>query len=99
MSTYKTETDDLISTRKAGLVAEGFSQLQDVGYFQTFPPTPSPASVEILAAVAIEHGLKAFHLDVTHGFVSATLDTEIYMNLPGGCGHMSENIVRLHRSM
>ena len=60
MFTYKTDKDGLIVKTKARLVAKGFSQVQDVDYFQTFAPTPSSASVKILAAVANEHGLKIF---------------------------------------
>ena len=61
---YKTDKDVLIVKTKDRLVAKGFGQVQDVDYFQTFAPSPSSASVEILAAVASEHGLKLFHLDV-----------------------------------
>ena len=97
--TYKTDKDGQIVKTKARLVAKGFSQVQDVDYFQTFAPTPSSASVKILAAVANEHGLKIFHLDVAQAFVRAKLDAEIYMKLPGGCGDMSGKIVRLNRSL
>ncbi|CAN0591694.1 unnamed protein product, partial [Laminaria digitata] len=71
--------------RRKGEMAKGFSQVQDVDYFLTFAPTPLSASVKILAAVANEHGLKIFHLDVAQAFVRAKLDHEIYMKLPGGC--------------
>ena len=84
MFLYKTNKDGRIVKMKARLMAEGFSQVQDVDYFQTFAPTPSSASVNILAAVAKEHGLTMFHLDVAHAFVRAKLDVEIYMNLPDG---------------
>ena len=62
---YKTNKDGLILKIKAILVAKGFSQVQDVDYFRAFAPTPSSASVKILAAVANEHGLKIFHVRVT----------------------------------
>ena len=55
--------------------------------------------MKILAAVANEHGLKIFHLDVAQAFVRAKLDHEIYMKLPGGCGDMSGTTVRLNRSL
>ena len=37
--------------------------------------------------------------DVAQAFVRAKLDHEIYMKLPGGCGDMSGNTVRLNRSL
>ena len=81
---------------KARLVAKGFSQVQDVDYFQTFAPAPSSASIKMLAAVANEHGLKIFHLDVAQAFVRAKLDAGTYMELPDGCSDMSGKIVRLN---
>ena len=59
--TYKTGKDGLILKTKAKLVAKGFSQAQHVDFFQAFAPTPSSASVQIMAAVSNEYGLKIFH--------------------------------------
>ena len=76
-------------------MAKGFGQVQDVDYFQTSVPTPSSASVKILAAVANKYSLKIFfHVDVAQAFVSAKLDHETLMKLPDGCG----DIVRKDRS-
>ena len=80
-------------------MAKGFSQVQDVDYFRAFAPTPSSASVKILAAVANEHGWKIFHLNVAQAFVRANLDAEICMKLPDGCGDMSGKNARLNRSL
>ena len=46
---YKTDKDGIITKTKARLVVKGFSQAQDLEYFQTFAPTPSSASIKILA--------------------------------------------------
>ena len=67
---YKTDKDGIIAKTKARLVAKGFSQVQDVDHFQTSAPTPSSASIEILATVANKQGLKIFHLDVAQAFCS-----------------------------
>ena len=69
MFTYKTEKYGLIVKTKASLVAQGFSQVQDENYLQIFAPTPSSASVNILAAAVNEHGLKISHLDVAQAIV------------------------------
>ena len=95
----KTDKDGIIAKTKARLVSKGFSQVQDVDYFQMFAPTPSSALIKILAAVANEEGLKIFRLDVAQAFVRAKLDAEIYMKLPDGCNDMSGKIVRLNRSL
>ena len=93
---YKTDKDGIIAKTKERLVAKGFSQVQNVDLIQTFAPTPSSASIKILAAVANEQGLKIFHLDVAQAFVRAKLDAEINTKLPDGCGDMSGKIPRLN---
>ena len=89
----------MVAKTEARFVAEGFVQVQDVDYFQTFAPSPSSASTKILAAVANDHGLKMFHFDVAQTFVRAKLNAYIEMNLPDGCGDIYGNIVRLNRSL
>ena len=96
---YKTNKDGLIEKTKARLVAKGFGQVQDVDDFQTFASTPSSESVKILAAVANEHGLNIFRLDIAQAFVRGKLEAEIHMKLPDGCGDMPGKIVRLNRSL
>ena len=97
--TYKTDEDGIIANTRARLVAKGFSQVRDVDYFKTFAPTPTSASIKILAAVANDQGLKIFFLDVAKAFARAKLDAEVYMKLPDGCGDMSGTIVLLNRSL
>ena len=98
MFTYNTDKDGLVVM--ARIVAKGFSQVQDVGYFLTLAPNRSSASVICFAAAAANrYGLNISHLDVAHAFFRAKLDAEIYMKLPGGCGDLSGKIVRLKRSL
>ena len=55
-------------------MAEGFSPVQGVYYFQRFAPTPSSSSVQFLAALANEYGVKIFRVDVAQACVCAKLD-------------------------
>ena len=96
---YKTDKDGIIAKANTSLVTKGFSQVQDIDYIQMFAPTPSSASIKILAAAAREQGLQNLNLDVAQAFVRAKLDTEIYMKLPDGCGDMSGNPIRLNISL
>ena len=75
---YKTDNDGIITKTNAILVAKGFSQVQDLEYFQTFAPTPSSASIKILAAVANEQGLTVFPIEVEQAFIRAKLDRDIH---------------------
>ena len=80
---------------KSQLVAQGFTQVQDVDYHETTSPTPASAPVKMLAVVANELDLPVFHLDVSQAFVQASLEEEINMRLPPGCGELSNRVVKL----
>ena len=99
VSSHKTDKDGIITKTKVRLVAKGCSQVQDVAYVQSFAPTPSSASIKILAAITNEQGLTIFLLDVAEAFVRAKLDAEIHLKLPHGCGEMSGRIVGLNSSL
>ena len=47
----------------------GFTQAHDVDYHETTSPTPASAPVKMIAAIANEKGLPAFHLDLSQAFV------------------------------
>ena len=69
-------------------------------YFQTCPPTASPAAIRLMAFLAYTLGPQLRHFDVEQAFVQSDLDTKIHMRLPPGCGSMSGQVVSLtNRSM
>ena len=46
---------------KSRLVSLGYSQTEDVNYFETFLPTPSPSSIKLLTKIAVEYDLPMCH--------------------------------------
>ena len=95
MHTYKGDGHGNCLKTKSRVVAKGFTQVQDVDYHETTPPTPASAPVKMIAAIANEKGLSVFHLDVSQAFVQAPLEEEIYLRLPPGCGELSGKVVKL----
>ena len=93
--TYKGDGHGNCLKTESRVVAKGFTQVQDVDYHETTPPTPASAPVKMIAAIANEKGLPVFHLDVSQAFVQAPLEEEIYMRLPPGCGKLSGKVVKL----
>ena len=71
MLTSQTDKDGLVVKTNTRLVAKGFSQAQDVGYFRTLALIPLSTSVKVLAAVANGHGLKIFSFGVTQSSLFA----------------------------
>ena len=84
---------------KARLVARGFSQREGVDYLETFSPCPCVPSIRLLTAIACELGLDLCHFDAEQAFVQSTLDEEVYLPLPQGCGALSGKVVKLARSL
>ena len=96
--TYKTDKEGKITKLKARLVARGLTQIRDVDYTHSSSPCPSSASVKLILAVANEKGLPLRHFDVAQAYIRASLDEEVYMKLPGGCGEKSRKTTKLERA-
>ena len=84
---------------KARLVARGFNQREGIDFFETFAPTPAASCIRLLGALACELNLDLCHFDAEQAFVQSSLDEDVFMRLPQGCGEMSGKVVRLDRSL
>ena len=97
--TYKTDKEGKITKLKARLVARDFTKIRDVDYTHSSSPCPSSASVKLILAAANEKGLPLRHFDVAQAYIRASLDEEVYMKLPGGCGEKSRKTTKLERAI
>ena len=77
--------DDSIEKYKARLIAKGFSQKQNVDYFDMFALVTRIYSICILLAMASIHKLFIHQMDVKTLFLNGDLEEEIYMLQPEGC--------------
>ena len=75
--TYKGDELGFCVRTKSRLLAKSFTQVQDVDYHETTPPTSTSTPVKMLAVVANEIGLPVFHLNVSQAFVQAPLEEEL----------------------
>ena len=96
---YKTDQKGKITKLKARLVARGFTQIRDVDYTHSSSPCPLSPSVKLILAVANEKCLPLRHFDVAQAYIRASLDEEVYMKLPGGCGEQSKRTAKLERAI
>jgi len=83
--TYSIKQDKLgaIAKLKARLVARGDMQTEDE-YSTTFAPTSRFTTIRTIIALATQENLSLKHWDITGAFMTANIDTEIYMDLPQG---------------
>ena len=96
---WKTNEFGQVVRAKARLVAIGFSQREGVDYLETLSPCPCVPSIRLLTAIACELGLNLCHFDAEQTVVQSTLDEEVYLRLPQGCGALSGKVVKLARSL
>ena len=81
----KTDHKGKITKLKARLVARGLTQIRDVDYTHSSSPCPFCSN---------EKGLPLRHFDVARAYIRASLDEEVYMKLPGGCGEQSKRTAK-----
>ena len=71
---------------KARLVAQGFSQVPGVDYFDTFAPVAKLASIRAALAVAAVNNMEIHQIDIKGAYLNGKLtsDEQIYMAQPPG---------------
>ena len=80
----KTNADGTLERCKARLVAQGYSQKEDLDYDETFSPVVRSESVRSVIALASKNGLKLNQMDNTTAFLYGDLQEEVYMKQPKG---------------
>ena len=86
---------------KARLVARGFMQEEGVDYAETYSPTVRFESIRMMVAAAASGGLHMEQMDVTTAFLYATLEEEVYLEIPEGmfAAEMSGKVLRLLKAL
>lgn len=64
----KLKTDGTIDKYKAKLVAKGFSQKEEVDYFETFSPVTKFTSIRIMFVIASMYNLEVHQMGVKTAF-------------------------------
>ncbi|GKA28707.1 retrotransposon protein, putative, ty1-copia subclass, partial [Tanacetum coccineum] len=80
----KTDTDDIVHTYKAHLVAKGYTQLYGVDYEETFSPVSDIRSIRILISIAAFYDYEIWKMDVKTALLNGYLNEDIYMVQPEG---------------
>lgn len=89
----KLNSDGSVERYKARLVAKGYSQIEGVDYNETYSPVARLTSVRTLIALANSLEIEIHQMDVNTAFLYATLNEEIYMNVPKGIDNVPKNKV------
>lgn len=73
-----------IERYKARLVAQGYTQVPGVDYFDTFSPVAKLASLRLMLAMAARYDWDVEQMDVKQAYLKALLTEVIYMRQPPG---------------
>ena len=93
--------DGSVSTFKARLVAQGFSQKLGIDYEETFSPVVRFESVRTVLALAAQNNLEVHQMDVKSAFLNGELNENLYVTQPEGFAISGkENLVcKLHKAL
>ncbi|CAI7876051.1 unnamed protein product [Closterium sp. NIES-54] len=69
---------------KARYVARGFSQRQEVDFYQTFSPTPKMTTLQVLLQLAAQRDYELHSLDFSTAILQGSLHEEIWLRRPPG---------------
>ena len=82
----KKDADGNVIQKKACLVAQGFSQVPGVDYFNTFAPVARLASICTIMALAAHDDMEMDQINIKGAYLNGELtpDEVIYMHQPPG---------------
>jgi hypothetical protein len=69
---------------KARFVAQGYSQVKDLEFGETFTPVARLEAIRILLAFATSKGFKLYQMDVKSAFLNGVIHEEVYVRQPPG---------------
>jgi hypothetical protein len=73
------DANETVIPNKARLVAQGYSQVEDIYYGETFAPMACLESMHILLVYASHHNFKLQQMDVKSTFVNGTMNELAYV--------------------
>ena len=75
----KQNEDGLVVRNKAGLVAQGFTQVEGLDFGETFAPVARLEAIRILLAYACSHNIIFFQMDVKSAFLNDKISKLVFV--------------------
>lgn len=80
----KLNVDGSLDKLRARIVAQGFNQVEDIDYLETYSPVVRSATVRTVLHTATVMGWDIKQLDVKNAFLHGELTETVYMTQPAG---------------
>ena len=81
---YKHDAAGNIVSRKARLVAQGYTQAEGIDYKETFSPTAKLSAIRVVIAIAVRNDWELEQTDIDGAYLNASLSETIHMRQPKG---------------
>ena len=91
--------DGKVEKCKCRLVAQGLWQVEGIYYTEKYSPTPATASIQVLLAMAAAKDGELRHFDTEQAFLKATIDEEIYIEIPEEFQEFPGAVGRLNKAI
>lgn len=66
------------------MVVQGYNQVEDIDFDETFAPIAHLKSIRILLSITCSFKIKLFQMDVNSAFLNDYLNEEVYVEQPKG---------------
>ena len=100
----KKDAEGNVARKKARLVAQGFSQIPGIDYFDTYAPVARLASIRTILALAARNDMELHQIDIKGAYLNGKLNEKevIYMRQPPGYvskNHPTNYVCRLQKTL
>ncbi|KAL4011543.1 hypothetical protein IC575_028603 [Cucumis melo] len=80
----KTDESGCVIRNRARLVAQGYAQVEGVGFDETFAPVARLEAILLLLSVSYFRKFKLYQMDIKSAFLNGYLNEEVYVAQPKG---------------
>ena len=74
----------MVTRNKARLVAQGFTQVEDLNFEETYALVARLEAIRMLLAYAAHHNFKLYQMDVKSAFLNGPIQELVYVEQPLG---------------
>jgi hypothetical protein len=80
----KQDQDGIVVRNKARLVAQGYTQVEGLGFGETYAPVARLEAIRILLAYACAHNIKLYQIDAKSVFLNGYINELVYVEESSG---------------
>ena len=99
---YKLDANGNLKKHRARIVAKGFTQIENVNYFETFAPVAHSSTIRLILSLTSKPDFQAYQFDVSVAFIEAPLDANepnIYCQPPPGYENPKKYVYLLRKHL